>query len=445
MESNSPNVATPIPTMVLGKLLFVDDEQNILSALRRLFRPAGYDICVAGSAEEGLQILENQHIDLVVSDMRMPQMDGAEFLKRVAKTWPDTVRILLTGYADLSSTIAAINDGHIYRYVSKPWEDSDLKLTVQHAMEQKFLAQEHRRLEALTQAQNAELAVLNSSLEAKVKARTAELEQMMSMIEYAHDELRKSYHSSIRVFANLIELREGRVTGHSRRVADLARKLALKLGLDEASTRDIVFAALLHDLGKLSWSDELMSKSFNALTGADMEKAKTHPVVGQAALMALEPLHSAAALIRSHHERYDGKGFPDGLAGDEIPLGARVIAIANDFDALMIGSLTSQRLSRSEAMDFIVQGREKRYDPRIVDLFVEIVNAADSSQERQRPATVRSGDLKSGMVLAEDLFTKDGVLLLSKDYTLDEKLIRKVRELEVELGCQFDILVWLAR
>ena len=443
MESSLPEVTTAIPAKVSGTLLFVDDEQNILSALRRLFRPAGYNICVAASAAEGLQILESQHIDLVVSDMRMPQMDGAEFLKRVAEMWPNTVRILLTGYADLSSTVAAINDGQIYRYVSKPWEDNDLKLTIQHAMEQKFLAEEHRRLEALTQAQNAELAVLNASLEAKVKARTAELEQMVAMLEYAHDELRKSYHSSIRVFANLIEMREGRITGHSRRVADLARKIALKLGLDEASTRDIVFAALLHDLGKLGWSDELISKPFNTLTGTDMEKARTHPVVGQAALMALEPLHGAATLIRSHHERFDGKGFPDGLAGDNIPMGARVIAIANDFDALLIGSLTSQRLSRSEALDFIIQSREKRYDPRIVDLFVEIVNASDPIQERQRPAIVRSGDLKSGMVLAEDLFTKDGVLLLSKDYTLDEKLIRKVRELETELGCQFDILVWL--
>lgn len=105
-------------------LLLVDDEQNILSSLRRLFRPLGYDILMAKNGREGLEVMENEVVDLVISDMRMPEMDGAEFLEQVAVRWPDTMRILLTGHADLSSAVSAINRGKIYKYINKPWEDS---------------------------------------------------------------------------------------------------------------------------------------------------------------------------------------------------------------------------------------------------------------------------------------------------------------------------------
>lgn len=144
------------------------------------------------SAAEALQVLETQPIDLVISDMRMPQMDGAEFLKQVAERWPETLRLLLTGYSDLQSTVTAIDQGHIYRYVSKPWEDCDLKLAVQHALENKFLSEARTRLQKLTEVQNYALAELNFCLEAKVKARTSELEQMVNMLDMAHQDLKKN-------------------------------------------------------------------------------------------------------------------------------------------------------------------------------------------------------------------------------------------------------------
>src|SRR5487761_2096594 len=120
-------------------LLLVDDEANILNALRRLLRPLGYRIFTAESGRAGLEILEREQVDLVISDMRMPEMNGAQFLEEVRIRFPDCMRILLTGYADMGSTIAAINRGEIYRYISKPWEDNDLVLAVKHALERKFL------------------------------------------------------------------------------------------------------------------------------------------------------------------------------------------------------------------------------------------------------------------------------------------------------------------
>jgi response regulator RpfG family c-di-GMP phosphodiesterase len=156
-------------------LLFVDDEANILSALKRLFRPHGYRIFTAGGGAEGLEIMARESVDLVVSDMRMPEMNGAQFLEQVRLNWPETVRILLTGYAEIGATIDAINKGQIYRYISKPWEDNDIVIAVQHALERKLLQREKQRLELLTKKQNEELRELNESLEDKVKARTEEV------------------------------------------------------------------------------------------------------------------------------------------------------------------------------------------------------------------------------------------------------------------------------
>ena len=150
-------------------VLFVDDEANILSSLKRLFRPFGYRILTAESGAEGLEIMERESVDLVVSDMRMPEMNGAQFLEKVREKWPETVRMLLSGYNEITATIDAINKGQIYRYVCKPWEDTDITLAVKHALQQKMLEREKRHLEALTHRQNEELKELNASLHASEK------------------------------------------------------------------------------------------------------------------------------------------------------------------------------------------------------------------------------------------------------------------------------------
>ncbi|HSI23610.1 MAG TPA: HD domain-containing phosphohydrolase [Methylophilaceae bacterium] len=411
-------------------LLFVDDESNILASLRRLFRPLGYRILIAESGAQGLAIFDSETIDLVISDMRMPEMDGAQFLEQVRLKSPDTIRILLTGYADISSTIDAINKGQVYRYIAKPWEDNDICLTVRHALEQKMLAREKERLEALTLKQNEELKDLNANLEEKVKARTEEVRQTMGFLEVAHEKLKKSFLTSIRVFANLMELREGEMTGHSRRVADLARKLALKMGMSEVEAQEVMVAALLHDIGKIGLPDKLLHKPFTMLDEEERTAVVKHPVVGQTALMALEQLHGAAKLIRSHHERFDGLGFPDHLAGLAIPLGARVLAVANEYDAVQLGHVMSKRLNAQDALVFIREGRGKRYDPQVVDAFIAIMGGDGEGAAKGGEIVLPVGDLKSGMVLARDLITRDGMLLLARDYVLDEPLVDQLKSYE---------------
>ncbi len=409
-------------------LLFVDDESNILSSLKRLFRPLGYRIHTALGGPKGLEVLAREEIDLVISDMRMPGMDGAEFLEEVAKQWPDTVRILLTGYSDLGSTIAAINNGHIYRYVAKPWEEHELTLTIKHALELKLLRDEKTRLETLTHTQNEELKELNTSLEVRVAARTEDVRQAMNALKKAHAELKNHYTTSIKIFANLIELREG--SDHNRRVAEQARQLAIAMGLANEDIQNLLFAALLHDIGKLALPDTLLNRPISKMSYEEQREFEKHPLLGQAALVALEPLDAAAELIRAHHEHVDGSGYPDRLKGNDIPLGARILAVVDDYHGLLNGTLLDRRYTTQEASDYLLNERNQRYDANVVHHFIELL--ANDKPDAIAPSEqcLKSNALKEDMTLSRDLIAPGGVLLLAKGHRLSNELIRKIGELE---------------
>lgn len=406
-------------------ILFVDDEASILSSLKRLFRPHGYRILTADSGAAGLEVLAGEAVDLVVSDMRMPEMDGAHFLEQVRARWPEIVRILLTGYADITSTINAINKGEIYRYICKPWDDNDIALIVRDALEQKRLKSENVRLLALTQAQNQELKSLNAGLEDRVRQRTAEIEQINSFLNLANDRLKQNFLVSIKVFSFLMELREGTVGGHVRRVADLSRRLAIALGLDGKAQQDVFVAGLLHDIGKIGFSDAMLAKSVPKMTAEEQQRYRKHSASGANALMPLADLKGAADLIRGHHERFDGLGFPDGLKGEEISLGARILAVANDYDGLQSGIVSGKRFAAGEALSALIQSRGKRYCPLVIDALIELFGKPREEPAREREVLV--DNLEAGMILARDLVARDGSLLLAADYVLDANLIHEIQ------------------
>jgi len=421
------NAAPPSP----GTVLLVDDEANILTSLKRLFRPSGYTVFTAESGQAGLEIVEKEKIDLIISDMRMPNMSGAEFLQHVRARDPNIVRILLTGFSDMNATVEAINKGEIFRYLSKPWDDREVLMIVKQGLETKRLLEDKRSLEKKVQEQNAQLREWNSKLENKVHARTKELHQTMQFLETAHAELKKGFITSIKVFSNLIDMREGSMAGHSRRVADLARTIATQMKIADNEIQDIFLAALLHDIGKIGLPDSIIRKPYAALTFEEREEVNKHPVKGQTVLMALEQLTQAALLIRHHHERFDGQGFPDGLPGLSIPLGARILAVANDYDALLSGSMQMRKLSKEEALLEIRQNSGKRYDPTVVLALSQLMgvgtgNARASSRELE----IGTDKLTAGMALSRDLITRDGVLLLSKEHPLDDRIITQIRHYE---------------
>lgn len=421
-------------------ILLVDDEANILSSLRRLFRAEGYRTLLAESGEAGLEILETEHVDLVVSDMRMPEMDGARFLECVREKWPDTMRLLLTGYADVASILKAINRGEIYRYITKPWIESDILLIVRQALERRALEHERRRLEGITRTQNEELLVLNTTLEKKVEARTIELKGANDGLRTSNDKLRTNFLTSIKVFSNLIETRANKLAGHSRRVADVAHRIAKKMDLGPAETQEVFVAGLLHNIGKIGFSDELLAMPLSLMNGDNLALYRKYPVRGEQLLMPLEDLRGAAKIVRSHQERFDGAGFPDQLTGFNIPLGARIVAVASDYDNLQIGTFSQRSLRPEEAVAAIIGGRGKRYDPSVVNAFQEMAGR-ETPVEAAPTRSFLTGELQPGMVIGRDLITNDGFLLLSAGHILSERLIRQIVEFEKSLPAPISVCV----
>ncbi len=404
----------------LPKILCVDDEPNILSSLRRLFRSKGYQVLTAVGGAEGLAVLETETVDLVISDMRMPVMDGAVFLEHVRSRWPDTIRLLLTGYADVQSIIDAINRGEIYRYITKPWDDNDIVLVVREALERKALEREKKRLEELAARQNEELKALNASLEAKVDERTAALRTVNDSMLRANEKLKNSFLTSIKVFSNVIEMRCGNLDGHSRRVADLARKIAKNMDLDVRMIQDVFVAGLLADIGRIGFSDVLLNTPISELAGESLGMFHKHTQRAEQLLMPLEDLQATAKIIRYQHERVDGRGLPEGLKGDAIPLGARILAVASDYDYLQIGGMTVKRVFPEDAQALIIRGAGSRYDEKVIAAFKKVFNGGiDDTAFTEIPVR----DLRNGMVIFADVISKDGILLMPAGKIIDDEAI----------------------
>ena len=420
-------------------LLLVDDEPSILSSLRRLFRPHGYRVLTAEGGQIALDLLQGETVDLVISDMRMPGMDGAQFLERVRRMQPHSARILLTGYADIASTIAAINEGEIDRYIAKPWDDNDILLVVREALARRSLEIRNRELTLLTGRQNEELRALNASLEQRVRSRTAEIEQINDMLNVAYAELKSNFMLSMEIFAGLMELRHNGMSGHSRRVAAWAKKVCAKLQLDERTSHDIHVAALLHDIGKIGFPDNLLSKPVSLMTPEETARYRKHPLNAEAALMPLAQLQTVAKFIRSQHERYDGNGFPDGFEADEIPLGARVLAPIIDYETLMAGTLAERRFSAEDAAASIRRGAGSRYDGKAVDALLEVLK--EPVEEERDDRCISALELAAGMVLSRDLVSPQGTLLLATGYVFDARVVRQVREYAQREGAKLKLYV----
>ncbi len=423
-------------------VMLVDDEENILASLRRALRGQPYDLLLATSGAQALSLFELHHIDLIVSDARMPVMDGPTLLSEVYRRDPECMNILLTGYADMSMITKAINDGHIFRYISKPWSDEELMLTLEQALEMQRVRRDRDALLKLSDEQNLALRELNETLEQRVEARTAELQQTADMLDLAYDQLRKSYMTCTEVFSRLINQRLPQPRQTNQRVIEVIRAWCTCNGISESQTRNLSMAAALYNIGKLGWSDTMLSGSADFLLRTEARAYKDYPGKSEALLMALEPLQEANHFIRHHQEHWDGSGFPDRLHGTAIEPGARVLKLAVDFVELQCGLVLDRHLSCDEALAHLRSHKSSVYDPALVDGFIDVCR--HHLPENFVDTSVRTLDvhrLQPGMVLGRDLNASNGMLLLNEGKVLTALLIEKLAAFESIDGGHFSVVV----
>jgi len=348
-------------------VLFVDDEVNILKALQRLLRNEPIDVLTANSPSEAFELIERADPQVIVSDQRMPEMSGVDFLASVRDRHSDVVRMMLTGYTDMTIAVEAINKGEIYRLITKPWNDEELKATLRQAFDHYDLKAEIKRLNSVTREQNFKLQDMNKNLEEKVRERTKQLDGK-------NTELRTAYIQTIRALAEAIDAKDAYTRGHSERVAVYASRIAREMNLPKELIERVYFAGLLHDVGKIGIPDAIITKP-DRLNEEEYEEIKRHPEIGAKILEPVEFLRSVVPCVRHHHEWYDGcqNGYPDRLAGDQIPLPSRVIVVADTVEAM-----TSDRPYRKALpIDAVVKEMHKysgtQFDPVVVDAFLKLL------------------------------------------------------------------------
>jgi response regulator RpfG family c-di-GMP phosphodiesterase len=440
-EGSSVDI-TDVDASTAPVVLLVDDEPSILSALKRLLRTSRYEVLTADSGAAALDLLATKEVDVIVSDMRMPHMSGAEFLAQVQTRYPETIRILLTGYSEIDSVVRAINEGGVYRYLNKPWDEQDLLLTITQAVEQGWLRKETSRLTALTQQRNEELRNFNAQLETMVLSRTEEIRQTVLFLEDAQQDLKTSFATMVKACASMIELRCGVLDGQSLRIGEVARHLALALGMSGLQAQDVFFAGLLHGIGKLSLPDELLHKSLDRLSAEESLLYYQHPLRAQMVLTPIAQLQQVAHIIRHQYERFNGRGLPDRLSGPEIPLGSRIVALARDFEGLRRGGLVKQPISDQQAVTLIKAQSGIRYDPGVVECFVSLTKNPGALGLGKPVAEIDGAQLKEGMCLADDLRTSKGVLLMTKDCVLSAHQVEQVQRFEAQEDAPFTILIY---
>jgi response regulator RpfG family c-di-GMP phosphodiesterase len=402
------------------KILLVDDEDNILRSLSRLLSAVGAEILTANSGDKALDLLRQGPVDVIMSDQRMPGMVGSEFLGKSREFSPDSTRILLTGHADWQAIVSAINDGAISYYFSKPWDDDVLLSRIRESLALHVAQSENKRLTELLRDRNKELSLLNADLDRRVEAQTDRIKQQ-------HKELQRSFMETIKAFSTLVELRFQEVGSHSQRVAKISRKMALSLNLPEQDAQNVVVAAFLHDIGKIGLADSILQKKREALTQEDLDAMARHPLLGQSCLYHVSGFEEVAFIVRNHHENIDGSGYPDGLVDNQIPLGAKIIRIADAFDHEAFDRGYPNMMVINEASAHLVRYSGTLYNQGLVRLFIDR-NIANDFAFDESPAhdVYAPNELQDGMIVAEDIRTRSGMFLLPKGARLSRGMIRRI-------------------
>ena len=348
-------------------ILLVDDEVMVLKTLARLLRSEPYTVFTAESADEAVGVLANESIQVVVSDQHMPGKSGVQLLKRVRELYPDVVRIMLTGYTEMNIAVDAINQGEVYRLMTKPWNDQDMRATVRHALDTWEMRREIERLNQVTQEQNAILEELNRHLELTVQDRTKELAEK-------HAELRHAYVSTVAALAEAVDAKDAYTRGHSERVGIYAARIARELECKASFIEQIYLGGLLHDIGKIGVPDQIIRKP-GRLTPEEYAIMKQHPEIGARILEPVSFLADIVPCVRHHHEWYDGSsaGYPDRLRGTQIPFPSRIILVADTVEAMTSDRPYRKALPIEAVEEEIRRYQGRQFDPSVASAFLTLI------------------------------------------------------------------------
>jgi putative two-component system response regulator len=331
-------------------VLVVDDEEPIRNALRKFLKQQQFEVYTAGSGDEALEQLRLHKVALMLSDIRMPGTSGVDLVPQALEIEPELAILMLTAVNDATSAALCMQRGAM-DYLTKPIELADLGRAVQRALKRREMLLENREL--------------NQWLKEEVTTRTAELQRERNRLERVST-------ATLEALVNALEAKDPYLRGHSARVADLSANIAAELQIAEEEVERVRMAGRLHDLGKIATREGVVNKE-GPLTPEEFEHVKQHVIIGAQILAPLTHLGDVVSMVRSHHERWDGTGYPEGLRGEEIPIGGRIIAAAEVFDALTTSRPYQEKMTPEQAAERLGDLSGTVLDPRVFEALSGIV------------------------------------------------------------------------
>jgi response regulator RpfG family c-di-GMP phosphodiesterase len=348
-EINPPQEIFPSTDQRAERILIVDDEPMIRHILKTIVEAEGFKSDTAQNGQEAIVRLNENTYQMVLTDMRMPVMDGSCLLQHIHANCKDTAVIMITAVDDASLAIDTLSSG-AYDYVIKPFNALEIRSKLYKALERRKLILENRQYQ--------------SFLEQKVQEQTADLQKALH-------KTRRAYANTLEALINALDAREHETQRHSKRVSEYTLLIARQLGVPENELIDIERGSLLHDTGKIGISDNILLKP-GKLTEEEWIQMRKHPEIGYNILKGIDFLEGAAQLVFQHHEKFDGTGYPQGLKGDQILLGARLFAVVDTFDAMTSNRPYRKALSYHVTREEIIRFSGKQFDPRMVGSFLSI-------------------------------------------------------------------------
>lgn len=407
---------TPVsPNSNAPTLLIVDDEPIVLAALKETLEREKYNVVASTNPLKALEILKTQEFAVIISDQRMPEMMGLEFLIESKRLNPNASRILITAVLSLPTIVDAINKGEIFRFVAKPWLREELTATVKNAINRYQLVTENHRLTEETNRLNQELSAANAALADQVKS----LEVQRSQLDSANRELSTSYEHSLELCSRILSTFDPYLAGQTRAMVEIARKMADTDHFTAKERHILKASAWLCDIGLIGIPRDLL-RTFRAdperLGERDRETIHSHPIYSQTLASFVDSHPEVGETVRAHHERFDGQGYPDALSAMSIPWTARCLGVAVWF--------VECGLPKDQAIESVLAQSGKALDPEAVRLFLKVTHLL------QLPRQVREillDELQPGMVLANGLYSPHGLLLVGEGQTLSASTIAKIR------------------
>ena len=334
------------------QVLIVDDDRRVRDVLHEIFLSNGYKCLVAQNGQEGLEVFVAARPPLTVTDVKMPVMDGVEFLKAARRKDPDAAIIVLTGVGDVKTAIESLKHG-AHDFIIKPVNVDELLIAAERALERRELLIERREYQV--------------KLERRVEEATRDLDA-------AYTKLQDTYRATLEALGSALDTRDVGTESHSRRVHGYALATAREYGIPEAEMSDLAHGVLLHDIGKIGIPDGILLKP-GPLTPEEWKIMRTHPEIGKRLIEGIAFLRGAVPIVYCHHEKWDGSGYPRGLKGDEIPLGARIFSVVDAFDAMTFDRPYSKAIPFDAAQAEIKRCAGSHFDPGVVEAFLRVPDA----------------------------------------------------------------------